>query len=314
MALTTINLPSLEKVASGKVRDLFALDDPNALLFVASDRLSAFDVVMKNGIPNKGAILTLASAHWFRVLSERIPGLRTHFVTLDVPASLSVEEAKTIKNRSMQVRKLQVLKIEAIVRGYLTGSAWNEYQAKGTVHGLAMPAGMQQSQKFPEPIYTPSTKADLGEHDENIHPDDAWKELGDKETARQVQELSLKIYKAAAEYAEERGIIIADTKFEFAKDDEGHIYLVDEVLTPDSSRFWPKDTYDVGRDQDSFDKQFVRNWLIKEGLKGKEGVEIPEDICKATEQRYKDVFLKLMGKTFDDAVRSKVHEDTNVTR
>lgn len=306
MALTIINLPSLSKVASGKVRDLFALDHPDTLLFVASDRLSAFDVVMKNGIPNKGAILTLASAHWFRVLSERIPGLKTHFVSLDVPASLSAEEADIIKNRSMQVRKLQVLKIEAIVRGYLTGSAWKEYQAKGTVHGLPMPPGMQLSQQFPEPLYTPSTKADLGAHDENIHPDDAWKELGDKETARRVQELSLKIYRVAAAYAEERGIVIADTKFEFAKDNEDNIYLVDEVLTPDSSRFWPKDAYELGKDQESFDKQFVRNWLIKEGLQGREGVEVPEDICKATEKRYKDVFLKLTGKRFEDVAGAKV--------
>lgn len=303
MALTNISLPSLEKIASGKVRDLFALPDPDTLLFVASDRLSAFDVVMQNGIPNKGAILTLLSAHWFRVLAERIPGLRTHFISLDMPAGdvVPADEARAIRNRSMQVRRLRVLKIEAIVRGYLTGSAWKEYQAKGTVHGLAMPPGMQLSQKFPEAIYTPSTKADLGAHDENIHPDDAWKELGDRETARRVQELSLLIYKTAAAYAEERGIIIADTKFEFAKDAAGNIYLVDEVLTPDSSRFWPKDAYEVGRDQDSFDKQFVRNWLIREGLKGKEGVEVPGDICKATEERYKDAFLKLTGKTFEEA-------------
>jgi len=303
MAVTQLSLPSLDRIASGKVRDLFALPDPDRLLFVASDRLSAFDVVMKNGIPNKGAILTLTSAHWFRVLAERIPGLRTHFISLDVPAGVvTAGEAAALRNRSMQVRKLQVIKIEAIVRGYLTGSAWKEYQANGTVHGLAMPAGMQLSQKFPQAIYTPSTKADLGAHDENIHPDDAWKEIGDKETARQVQELSLKIYNAAAAYAEERGIIIADTKFEFAKDAEGNVYLVDEVLTPDSSRFWPKDSYELGKEADSFDKQFIRNWLIREGLKGKEGVEVPQDICAATEEKYKDVFFRLTGKKFEDAV------------
>ncbi|ODA83147.1 hypothetical protein RJ55_01657 [Drechmeria coniospora] len=302
MVTTTISLPSLQKLASGKVRDLFALPDPDTLLFVASDRLSAFDVVMKNGIPNKGAILTLASAHWFAVLAERIPGLRTHFLSLELPAGLGADEARAVRNRSMQVRKLQVLKIEAIVRGYLTGSAWNEYQARGTVHGIAMPAGLQLSQRFPGgAIYTPSTKAEMGAHDENIHPDEAWKELGDEETARRVQELSLQIYEAAAAYAEERGIIIADTKFEFAKDADGNIYLVDEVLTPDSSRFWPKDSYEPGREQDSFDKQFVRNWLIKEGLKGKEGVEVPADICKATEDRYKEVFRLLTGKAFEDA-------------
>ncbi|TWU75129.1 Bifunctional purine biosynthetic protein ade1 [Metarhizium rileyi] len=303
-ALTTISLPSLHKIASGKVRDLFSLPDPNALLFVASDRLSAFDVVMTNGIPNKGAILTLLSAHWFRVLSERIPHLRTHFITLDIPAGVSPDEASTIKNRSMQVRKLEVLKVEAIVRGYITGSAWQEYQAKGTVHGLAMPQGMQLCQKFPRAIYTPSTKADAGAHDENIHPDDAWKEIGDRETARKVEELALSIYNTAAAYALERGIIIADTKFEFARDAEGNIYLVDEVLTPDSSRFWPKDEYELGREQDSFDKQFVRNWLIKEGLKAKEGVTIPHDVCVATGERYKDVFRLLTGTKFEDAVQS----------
>ncbi|KAK2592147.1 Bifunctional purine biosynthetic protein ade1 [Conoideocrella luteorostrata] len=300
-ALTTIDLSSLPKIASGKVRDLFNLPDPNALLFVASDRLSAFDVVMTNGIPNKGAILTLISAHWFRVLSERIPNLRTHFLSLDVPDGVTPSEAGVIKNRSMQVRKLEVLKIEAIVRGYITGSAWKEYQTKGTVHGLSMPAGMQLSQKFPKAIYTPSTKADAGAHDENIHPDDAWKEIGDRETAKKVEELALTIYNTAAEYAEERGIIIADTKFEFAKDPEGNIYLVDEVLTPDSSRFWPKGGYVLGKEQDSFDKQYVRNWLIKEGLKAKEGVAIPEDIVQATSDKYKDAFYKLTGETFEHA-------------
>jgi phosphoribosylaminoimidazole-succinocarboxamide synthase len=159
---------------------------------------------------------------------------------------------------------------------------------------------MQLSQKFPQAIYTPSTKAPLGQHDENIHPDDAWKELGDRETAQKVAELSLSIYNTAAAYAEERGIIIADTKFEFAKDAEGHIYLVDEVLTPDSSRFWPKDSYEVGRDQDSFDKQIIRNWLIKEGLKG-QAVEMPREICEATAERYKDAFLKLTGQSFEKA-------------
>lgn len=303
-ALTTISLPSLQKIASGKVRDLFSLPDPNALLFVASDRLSAFDVVMTNGIPNKGAILTLMSAYWFRVLSERIPSLRTHFISLDVPAGIPAEEASVVKNRSMQVRKLQVLKIEAIVRGYITGSAWKEYQAKGTVHGLAMPQGMRLAQKFPSAIYTPSTKAEAGAHDENIHPDDAWKEIGDRETADKVEALALTIYKTAAAYAEERGIIIADTKFEFAKDAEGNIYLVDEVLTPDSSRFWRKDGYEVGREPDSFDKQFVRNWLIKEGLKAKEGVTLPEDICVATGEKYKEAFYLLTGTKFEDAANN----------
>ncbi|KAG5922903.1 hypothetical protein E4U42_005158 [Claviceps africana] len=301
-ALTTIDLPSLQKIASGKVRDLFSLPDSDSLLFVASDRLSAFDVVMTNGIPNKGAILTLISAHWFRLLSERIPDLRSHFLSLEVPTGVVTgPEANLIRNRSMRVRKLEVLKIEAIVRGYLTGSAWKEYQAHGTVHGLAMPPGMQLSQKFPRAIYTPSTKADAGAHDQNIHPDDAWREIGDRDTARRVEELALTIYNTAAAYAEERGIIIADTKFEFGRDAEGNIYLVDEVLTPDSSRFWPRDGYELGKEQDSFDKQYVRNWLIEQGLKAREGVAIPDHVVQATSEKYKDAFYKLTGETFETA-------------
>ncbi|RSL69243.1 hypothetical protein CEP54_002441 [Fusarium duplospermum] len=302
MAQTQIPVSSLEKIASGKVRDLFKLPDADTLLFVASDRVSAFDVVMENGIPDKGKILNLISAHWFKVLTDRIPDLRTHFITLDVPAGITPEEAKAIKDRSMQVRRLQVVKLESIVRGYLTGSAFKEYKKSGTVHGISVEPGMEEAQKFKQPLWTPSTKADAGEHDENIHPDDAWKEVGDRETADRVKELSLKIYEEASKYAEERGIILADTKFEFAKDAEGNIYLVDEVLTPDSSRFWPAAGYMPGRDQDSFDKQFIRNWLIKEGLKGKDGVSLPEEIVQATSDRYREAFLMLTGKRFEDAV------------
>ncbi|SPJ84199.1 probable phosphoribosylaminoimidazole-succinocarboxamide synthase [Fusarium torulosum] len=300
-ALTEISLPSFQKIASGKVRDLFELPDKNTLLFVASDRVSAYDAVLKNPIPDKGKILTLVSAHWFKVLMDRIPGLRTHFISLDLPEGVTAEEAKIIKNRSMVVKKLSVIKIESIVRGYLTGSAYKEYKKNGTVHGIAIEPGMEEAQKFKQPLWTPSTKADAGEHDENIHPDDAWKEVGDRETAARVKELSLQIYEEAAKYAEERGILLADTKFEFAKDGEGKIYLVDEVLTPDSSRFWPAAGYMPGRDQDSFDKQFIRNWLTKEGLKGKEGVELPQDIVQATSDRYREAFLMLTGKKFEDS-------------
>ncbi|KAM0251792.1 hypothetical protein ACHAP5_001455 [Fusarium lateritium] len=300
-ALTEISLPSFQKIASGKVRDLFELPDKNTLLFVASDRVSAYDAVLKNPIPDKGKILTLVSAHWFKVLVDRVPGLRTHFISLDLPKGVTDEEAKIIKNRSMVVKKLSVIKIESIVRGYLTGSAYKEYKKNGTVHGIAVEPGMEEAQKFKQPLWTPSTKADAGEHDENIHPDDAWKEVGDRETADRVKELSLQIYEEAAKYAEERGILLADTKFEFAKDGEGNIYLVDEVLTPDSSRFWPAAGYMPGRDQDSFDKQFIRNWLTKEGLKGKEGVELPQDIVQATSDRYREAFLMLTGKRFEDS-------------
>ncbi|KAF4987493.1 hypothetical protein FDECE_15413 [Fusarium decemcellulare] len=302
MALTQVSLPSLEKIASGKVRDLFTLPDSSTLLFVASDRVSAFDIVLAPGIPDKGKILTLISAHWFKVLTERIPDLRTHFISLDIPAGVTADEAKVLKDRAMQVKKLSVIKLESIVRGYLTGSAYKEYKENGTVHGISVEPGMEEAQKFKQPLWTPSTKADAGEHDENIHPDDAWKEVGDRETADRVKELSLKIYEEASKYAEERGIILADTKFEFAKDKQGNIYLVDEVLTPDSSRFWPAAGYMPGRDQDSFDKQFIRNWLIKEGLKGKDNVTLPEDIVQATADRYQEAFLMLTGKKFEDAV------------
>lgn len=303
MALTTIDIPSLRKVSSGKVREIFELD-ADGLLFVASDRISAYDAILANGIPNKGAILTLASAHWFDLLPTLVPGLRTHFVSLAIPASLPVpDDARAaLKNRSMAVRKLRVLPIEAIVRGYLAGSAWKEYQKKGTAHGIALPAGLRQCEKLPEPLYTPSTKAPAGEHDENIHPDQAADILG-AEYARKVQELSLKIYTAAAKYAAERGVIIADTKFEFAVDAEGEVVLADEVLTPDSSRFWDAEAYEVGRDQDSFDKQIVRNWLTKEGLAGKEGVVLPTEVLEATENRYRDVFQRLTGKKFEDVAQ-----------
>ncbi|KAK4192531.1 phosphoribosylaminoimidazole-succinocarboxamide synthase [Podospora australis] len=299
--LTSIALESLPKLTSGKVRDLYDIDD-KTLLFVTTDRISAYDVIMGNGVPSKGAVLTQLSAHWFKVLSDRIPGLKTHFLTLQPPAGLSAADKAVVHGRSMQVRKLKVFPVEVIVRGYITGSAWNEYKKEGTVHGLPMPTGLQQCSKFPKAIYTPSTKAELGEHDENISPEQAAKILGDKYASR-IEELALKVYNTAAEYAAERGIIIADTKFEFGLDEEtDDIVLIDEVLTPDSSRFWPADEYEVGRDQNSFDKQFLRNWLTSEGLKGKDGVEMPADIADATSARYLDAFKRLTGKTLDEAL------------
>ncbi|GKT96378.1 phosphoribosylaminoimidazole-succinocarboxamide synthase [Colletotrichum tofieldiae] len=294
--VTSVDLTGLKKIGQGKVRDVFEVDD-KTLLFVASDRVSAFDVVMKNGIPDKGAILTHASGPLGPSPRPQDP---LHHPR--PPAGLPAADAALIKNRAMQVRRLKVVPLEAIVRGYITGSAWNEYKAKGTVHGIKVPAGMQQSQAFETPLYTPSTKAEQGEHDENIHPDEAVKLVGEK-YARRVEELSLQLYGAARDYAKERGIILADTKFEFGVDpDTDEIVLVDEVLTPDSSRYWPADKYEVGRDQESFDKQFIRNWLIEQGLKGKDGVTLPEEVCKATAEKYKDVFLKLVGRSFDEVV------------
>ncbi|KAK3336635.1 putative phosphoribosylaminoimidazole-succinocarboxamide synthase [Cercophora scortea] len=300
--VTSIELTSLPKLARGKVRDLYQIDE-HTLLFVTTDRISAYDVIMGNGVPLKGAILTQISAHWFRVLTERIPGLKTHFLTLSPPAALlTPAEQALVRARSMQVRKLKVFPLEAIVRGYITGSAWTEYQKTGTVHGLPQPAGLQQCSPFPQPIYTPSTKAELGSHDENISPAKAAEIVGERYASR-IEALALQVYTAGAAYARERGIIIADTKFEFGLDEEtDDIVLIDEVLTPDSSRFWPADQYEVGRDQDSFDKQYLRNWLTAEGLKYKEGVEMPAHIAEATSDRYKDAFKLLTGNTIEEAL------------
>ncbi|KAH9888607.1 SAICAR synthetase [Xylariomycetidae sp. FL2044] len=300
--VTQVNLTSLPKLATGKVRDLYTVDC-NTLLFVTTDRISAYDVVIKNGVPFKGALLTQLSVYWFKLLTDKVPGLRTHFLTTTVPARLTPDEAALVKNRSMSVRALKVFPIEAIVRGYITGSAWKEYSAHGTVHGMPMPPGIPECGPVPGgPIYTPSTKAPLGQSDENISPERAAQIVGDK-YAQRIQELALRIFRAGQEHAAERGIILADTKFEFALDQEtDEIVLVDEVLTSDSSRMWPRDKYEPGRDQESFDKQFLRNWLTENRLKGKEGVEVPEHIIKATSDRYREVFERLTGKTLEETL------------
>ncbi|PLB39296.1 phosphoribosylaminoimidazolesuccinocarboxamide synthase [Aspergillus candidus] len=295
-AYTTTDLQgALPLVARGKVRDLYEVDE-KTLLFIATDRISAYDVIMENGIPNKGVLLTLCTKTWFKILTDAIPGLRTHFLTLDLPPQIPASLRPVLQNRSMQVRKLKILPIEAIVRGYITGSAWNEYKKSGTVHGIPVAPGLQESQAFPDgPIYTPSTKAEQGEHDENIHPDQAIQILGATH-ASTVAALAIKLYKAAHEYALTRGVIIADTKFEFGLDEAtNEVVLADEVLTPDSSRFWPKDSYAVGRGQQSFDKQFLRDWLVREGLKGKEGVRMSEEIALKTSEKYKEAWERITG-------------------
>ncbi|KAL3423945.1 phosphoribosylaminoimidazole-succinocarboxamide synthase [Phlyctema vagabunda] len=296
-AITSTSLEGLPKIAEGKVRDLYEVDS-KTLLFVATDRISAYD-----GIPSKGRLLNLLSAHWFSVLPTLVPGLRTHFISLDLPTAIpSIQKDQSqLRNRSMQVRKLKIFPIEAIVRGYITGSAWKEYQKSGTVHGIPIAPGLEEAQAFPQgAIYTPSTKAEAGQNDENIHPSEAAKIIGEKYASR-IEELALSLYTAAREYALERGIIIADTKFEFGLDETGEVVLVDEVLTPDSSRFWPVDKYATGRDQESFDKQFLRNWLVKEGLKGKPNVAMPEDIVESTAAKYREAFEKLTGRKWTEA-------------
>ncbi|EKD15792.1 uncharacterized protein L3040_003152 [Drepanopeziza brunnea f. sp. 'multigermtubi'] len=301
-AITWTTLRGLPKIAEGKVRDLYEVDS-KTLLFVASDRISAYDVIMENGIPSKGPLLNLLSTHWFRILSSLIPDLRTHFITLDLPSSIPEADRPQMKNRSMQVRRLKIFPIEAIVRGYITGSAWKEYQSTGTVHGIPIAPGLKECEIFPQgAIYTPSTKAEAGKNDENISVAQAAEIVGPK-YAERIEELALKLYTTARDYARARGIIIADTKFEFGLDEEtDEIVLVDEVLTPDSSRFWPADKYAVGRDQDSYDKQYLRNWLTTHGLKGKPSVVMPEDIVKNTADKYREAFEKLTGKKWLEAI------------
>lgn len=300
--VTTINLEQygLKKIASGKVREIFEVDS-STLLFVATDRISAYDVVLDNGIPGKGALLTQLSVHWFNFFKSRLPSLTNHLVTTELPASIPHDVKSFLEGRSMQVRRYQIVPLESIVRGYITGSAWKEYTASGTVHGIPLPSGLQESQKLEKAIWTPSTKAGQGEHDENISPEQAAKVVG-PEVARKIETISLEIYETARDYAAERGIIIADTKFEFGLDEAtGNVVLVDEVLTPDSSRFWPADRYEVGRSQQSYDKQYLRDWLTSSGLKGKQGIEMPVDVVVETAKKYQEAFEKLTGKKWISA-------------
>jgi len=243
------------------------------------------------------------SVYWFSYLKEQIPTLKTHFITTELPehinARLEPEEKTAIRNRSMVVRKLEIVPIESIVRGYITGSAWSEYKKSGTVNGIKLPAGLVEGQKLPEPLWTPSTKAEVGEKDENISPEQAKHIINDAKVAAEIERLSLKIYEVAAARAEEVGIVLADTKFEFGIDRQNanEVVLVDEVLTPDSSRFWPKSTWEenLGKTQPSFDKQFLRDWLVSEGLKGKEGVVVPVEVVGRTADKYREACEMLTG-------------------
>jgi len=277
-------------IASGKVRDIYAVDD-DKLLLVASDRVSTFDAVHPTPIPGKGAVLTAISAFWF----DRIAGLvqnHTVSVTDGVPDE--------VRGRGVLVRKLEMLPVECVVRGYLAGSGWAEYQESGTVCGVALPEGLPDSTQLPEPIYTPATKAEVGDHDENIDFDTACGVVGDRDLMTKVRDLSIQIYKEGAAYARERGIILADTKFEFGEDEDGVLTIGDEVLTPDSSRFWPADEYEPGRGQASFDKQIVRDWATSTGWDKKAPApEIPQEIADATIARYREAYELLTGESLD---------------
>ncbi|RWA11466.1 hypothetical protein EKO27_g3634 [Xylaria grammica] len=380
--VTSVGLKSLPLVAQGKVREIYEASD-STLLLATSDRISAYDVILENGVQEKGTVLTLLTNHWLNtVLPGHVPGLKHHLLSLNIPPTLNVspEERERLRGRTMIVNKYRVFPIEAIVRGYITGSSWAEYKQKGTVHGLPQPSGLEQCQAFPGgPIYTPSTKAPVGGKDENvctltgkfyfppvflirrvsgslqlqvpeivlnrcrITPDHARQIVGDK-YADKIENLALAIYKAAHAYALERGIIVADTKFEFGLDEEtDEVVLIDEVLTPDSSRFWPAADYAQGRDQKSFDKQYLRDWLtgthfalvypqfgnaspphayaappklqdtdarkfsnslisIGQGLKGREGVSMTEDVQARTSAKYLEAFQRLTGETLDQAL------------
>ncbi|CAK3777800.1 Phosphoribosylaminoimidazole-succinocarboxamide synthase [Lecanosticta acicola] len=293
--ITKVEIPNYRKIASGKVREIFEVD-AGTLLFIATDRISAYDVVMENGVPGKGSLLTQMSCFWFRLIAEEFPNLKTHIFAMHLPSGLAPAVQAPLKERSMQVKRTPVIPLESIVRGYITGSAWSEYKAKGTVHGMPMPEGLRESQKLEQAIWTPSTKAEQGEHDENISKAQAVEIVGE-EVAGKIEKISLELYEMARDFADARGIIIADTKFEFGLDPKTKdIVLIDEVLTPDSSRFWPKDQYEVGRSQSSYDKQYLRDWLTSSGLKGKPGVSMPEEVVKETASKYQEAYEKLTGK------------------
>ncbi|MGD0211730.1 MAG: phosphoribosylaminoimidazolesuccinocarboxamide synthase [Terriglobales bacterium] len=293
--LLRTDYPELKLHASGKVRDVYELDSDH-LLFVATDRISAFDYVLATGIPHKGRVLTQISLFWFDFLKDIVPN---HFVTADVdryPAAVR-KHADELRGRSMMVMRAEMFPVECVARGYLSGSGWKEYKATGTVCGIKLPAGMKESDQLPEPIFTPATKATTG-HDINISFEEMCK-LVDPELSRQLRDITLRIYKKAADYARQRGIIIADTKFEFGQTAKG-ITLADEVLTPDSSRFWPADTYQPGKAQDSYDKQYVRDYLEEiRWNKQPPAPALPQEVARRTSEKYLGAYRQLTGRELE---------------
>ncbi len=293
-ALHTSNIASLPLLARGKVRDNYAVGD-DRILMVASDRLSAFDVIMGEPIPGKGELLTQMALFWFAKLGHICP----NHLTGEAPESVvTPEEIPQVKNRAMLVQRLQPIMIEAVVRGYLAGSGWKEYQQNGAVCGVKLPAGLQNASKLPEPIYTPAAKAAVGDHDENITFEKTVEMIG-LDLATRIRDISIQIYKTAAAYALTKGIIIADTKFEFGLDKDGTLVLMDEVLTPDSSRYWPQESYQVGTNPPSYDKQFVRDWLEQTLVDGKPwnktppAPRVPNDVIAKTAAKYQEALARL---------------------
>lgn len=286
------NLQSLKLINRGKVRDIYAVDEEH-MLIVASDRLSAFDVVLPDPIPGKGAVLTELSNFWFARTAELVPNHLSGLPLEDV--LVDAEERAQVAAQAVVVKRLDPLPVEAIVRGYLIGSGWKDYQATGQVSGVRLPEGLEQAQRLPETIFTPSTKAAVGDHDENISFD-VMADLVGAETAARVRDVSVALYEQAVAYAAERGIIIADTKFEFGLDGEGAIVLIDEVLTPDSSRFWPADEYQVGTSPPSFDKQYVRDYLESIGWNKKPPApSLPNEVIERTAEKYREARDRLIG-------------------
>jgi phosphoribosylaminoimidazole-succinocarboxamide synthase len=286
------SIPDLPLIGRGKVRDIYSVDE-NHLLLVTTDRLSAYDVVMPDPVPGKGEILTRLSVFWFRMMSDLIENQLTDLTVADVVRDPKLQEQ--LRNRSLVVKRLKPLPIEAVVRGYLIGSGWKDYLDTGQVCGIDLPAGLQQAEKLPQALFTPAYKAEAGHHDENISFNKVVELVGDKLAGR-VRDIAIAIYERAAAYALERGIIIADTKFEFGTDAQGRLYIIDEMLTPDSSRFWPVDGYRVGISPPSFDKQFVRDYLeTLDWDKTPPGPDLPAGILEKTADKYREALTRLTG-------------------
>ncbi len=282
----------MKKISSGKVREIYEVDE-DKLLLVVSDRISAFDYILPSMVPNKGKILNQISKFWFDYIKDIIPN---HVISTDIKDFPEEFQTPEFEGRSMLVKKLKMIPVECIIRGYITGSGWKSYKENGTVCGIKLPEGLQESQKLPEPIFTPTTKASEG-HDENISFDEVCNLIG-KDLAEKLRSKAIEIYKTCAEYALTKGVIIADTKFEFGLDESGNLVIGDEVLTPDSSRFWPADDYEVGRSQKSFDKQYIRDWIKSTGYDPESGTPIPDDVIDTTAKKYIEAYEILTGKKF----------------
>ena len=282
----------MKKISSGKVREIYEVDD-DKLLLVVSDRISAFDYILPSPVPNKGKILNQISAFWFDFIKDIIPN---HVISTDLKDFPEEFQTEEFEGRSMLVKKLKMIPVECIVRGYITGSGWKSYQADGTVCGITLPEGLQESEKLPEPIFTPTTKAAEG-HDENISFEEVCQLIGE-DLAKELRVKTIEIYSKCTEYAATKGVIIADTKFEFGVDENGTLVIGDEVLTPDSSRFWPANDYEVGRCQKSFDKQYLRDWMKSTGYDPEAGIPIPDEVINTTVNKYKEAYRILTGKEF----------------